>query len=138
MVPQIVWNASPSIPVGLYRLVAYTPARGRLAVIRLPEPFLTLASARGYLPAGVLLIKPIAAGAGDLVCRHGAVVTINGRMAALAKTADAWGRLLPRWHGCQRLNAHQIFVLSPAADSFGCSSPSPVSCARMSTSAALT
>jgi type IV secretory pathway protease TraF len=99
-------------------LVAYSPARGRLAVIHLPEPFLTLASARGYLPAGVLLIKPIAAGAGDLVCRHGAVVTINGRIAALAKAADAWGRLLPRWQGCRRLNAHQIFVLSPAADSF--------------------
>jgi len=89
-----------------------------LAVIRLPEPFLMLASARGYLLAGILLIKPIAAGAGDLVCRHGAIVTINGRTAALAKAGDAGGRPLPRWQGCRRLDALQIFVLSPDADSF--------------------
>jgi type IV secretory pathway protease TraF len=89
-----------------------------LVVIRLPEPFLMLASARGYLPAGILLIKPIAAGAGDLVCRHGAIVTINGRTAALAKAVDARGRALPRWQGCRRLATLQIFVLSPDADSF--------------------
>ena len=41
---------------------------GVLAVIRLPEPFDNLASTRGYLPAGALLIKRVAAGAGDLVC----------------------------------------------------------------------
>jgi conjugative transfer signal peptidase TraF len=116
--PRIVWNVSPSVPVGLYRLLASSPARGGLVVIRLPEPFLTLAGDRGYLPTGILLIKPIAAAAGDLVCRHGALVTINGRTVALARTADAWDRPLPGWQGCRRLNAHQIFVLSPAPDSF--------------------
>ena len=116
--PQFLWNASPSVPIGLYSLSSRQPSKRRLAVIRLPEPFLGLAHVRGYLPAGTLLIKPVAATAGDLVCRHGATVTINGRTAALAKTADARGRLLPRWRGCMRLTASQVFLLAAGADSF--------------------
>jgi type IV secretory pathway protease TraF len=89
-----------------------------LAVIRLPEPFNNLASTRGYLPAGALLIKRVAAGAGDLVCRHGSLVTINGRTVALARSFDSAGQLLPRWSGCIRLGTTQIFVLSADPDGF--------------------
>ena len=117
-VPSLLWNLSPSVPVGLYRLTARASAEAALAVIRLPEPFITLASTRGYLPAGALLIKRVAAGAGDLVCRHGALVTINGRAVAEARPFDAAGRPLPRWSGCISLGATQIFVLSTDPDSF--------------------
>jgi type IV secretory pathway protease TraF len=89
-----------------------------LAVIRLPEPFNKLASTRGYLPAGALLIKRVAAGTGDLVCRHGALVTINGRAVARARPFDAAGQPLPRWSGCVSLGTTQIFVLSADPDSF--------------------
>jgi type IV secretory pathway protease TraF len=84
----------------------------------LPKALLTLADARGYLPASTLLIKRIAAGAGDLVCRVGQVVIINGRAVARAKIADVHGRPLPRWGGCMQLAASQIFVLSAEPDSF--------------------
>jgi type IV secretory pathway protease TraF len=77
-----------------------------------------LAETRGYLRKGALLIKPIAAGAGDTVRRHGPLVTINGRIAARAGTLDAAGRTLPAWSGCFRLAADQIFVLSADPDSF--------------------
>jgi type IV secretory pathway protease TraF len=89
-----------------------------LAVIRLPEPFNTLASTRGYLAAGALLIKRVAASAGDLVCRHGALVTINGRALARARPFDSAGQPLPRWSGCISLRTTQIFVLSADPDSF--------------------
>jgi conjugative transfer signal peptidase TraF len=116
--PAILWNASPSVPIGLYRLTSRPPETAALAVIRLPDPLRVLAEARGYLRKGVLLIKPVVAGAGDTVCRHGALVTINGRIAARARTLDAAGRSLPAWSGCFRLRGTDIFVISADPDSF--------------------
>ena len=116
--PALLWNASASVATGLYRLTSQPPLTGALAVIRLPEPFKTLAETRGYLRAGALVIKPVAAGAGDTVCRHGLVVTINGRVAARASMADPAGRLLPSWSGCFRLAATDIFVVSHEPGSF--------------------
>jgi len=116
--PVLVWNASPSVPIGLYRLAASPALTGALAVIRLPEPLRILAETRGYLRKGALLIKPVAAAAGDTVCRHGLLVTINGRVAARASAVDATGRPLPAWSGCFRLAADQIFALSADPDSF--------------------
>jgi conjugative transfer signal peptidase TraF len=102
----------------LYRLASRPPRPGALAVIRLPEPVRTLAETRGYLRAGRLLIKPVAAVAGDLVCRHGALITINGQAVAQAKLADTAGRPLPAWSGCIRLADTQVFVLAADPDSF--------------------
>ena len=116
--PVLLWNASPSVPIGLYRLTSGAPLAEALAVIRLPEPFRILAETRGYLRKGALLIKPVAAAAGDTVCRHGSLVTINGRIVARASAVDAGGRPLPAWAGCFRLAADQIFVLSADPDSF--------------------
>jgi len=116
--PLLLWNASPSVPVGLYRLTSQSRLTAALAVIRLPEPFRTLAEVRGYLRAGSLLIKPVVAGPGDIVCRHGSLVTINGRTVAHARTSDAAGRPLPDWNGCFRIAPTQIFVLSADSDSF--------------------
>jgi conjugative transfer signal peptidase TraF len=116
--PVLLWNASPSVAIGLYRVTSRPPLTGALAVIRLPDPLRILAETRGYLRKGALLIKPIAAGAGDTVCRHGQLVTINGRIAAHARTWDAIGRTLPAWSGCFRLADNDIFVLSADPDSF--------------------
>jgi type IV secretory pathway protease TraF len=55
---------------------------------------------------------------GDLVCRHGPTVTINGQTAAHASRADGLGRPLPQWSGCITLAAGQVFLLSTAPDSF--------------------
>ena len=116
--PCLLWNASASAPIGLYELVPRRPTRGDLAVIRLPDPVHALAVARGYLAGRALLIKPVAAGPGDVVCRHAATVTVNGRPVAWARDSDVLGRSLPRWNGCLTLTAGQVFVLSTAPDSF--------------------
>jgi type IV secretory pathway protease TraF len=84
----------------------------------LPVPIRNLAAEHGYLAAGMLLIKPVAAGPGDVVCRHAAIVTVNAHAVAWARNADALGRWLPRWSGCVTLTAGQVFVLSTAPDSF--------------------
>jgi conjugative transfer signal peptidase TraF len=129
--PVLVWNASPSVPIGLYRLTTRPPLTEALAVIRLPEPLRILAETRGYLRRGALLIKPVAAGVGDTVCRHGPLVTINGRIVARARTVDATGRPLPAWSGCRRLAADQIFVLSADPDSFVSRYIGPIDRARV-------
>ena len=86
--------------------------------IRPAEPVRSLASTRGYLPVDALLIKPIAAVSGDIVCRFGTFVAVKGRRVARAHMADLSARALPRWRGCRRLTASEVFVLSEAPDSF--------------------
>ena len=69
-VPRFVWNASESVPIGLYSV---QPA-GKLAVTNLvvampPEPLATFLAERDYLPIGTPLIKRILALPGHSVCR---------------------------------------------------------------------
>lgn len=118
LVPTLLWNASPSVATGLYLLTSSPPAKGQLAIIRLPEPVGTLTEMRGYLPARALLIKPVVAGVGETVCRRGTVITINGQLRVRAAWLDARQRPLPRWQGCRRLMPSQLFVLSTVPGSF--------------------
>ena len=118
LAPLYVLNLSPSVPVGLYRLESGNPHRGGLAVIRLSQPWRDLAAAREYLPPQALLIKPVAALGGDHVCRSGARITINGRLAAVAQPEDKKGRALPEWEGCKTLVEGEAFLLSRTDGSF--------------------
>ena len=117
-VPKLYWNTTPSVPTGLYMLTSRIPAKGDLAVISLSEATAVLADARGYLPAGSRLIKPVAASFGDTVCRYGLVVSLEGRPVALADQLDMRQRPLPKWGGCHRLTASEIFVISRPRGSF--------------------
>lgn len=117
---RLVWNASPSVPTGLYRIAPGTKPRvGELVALR-PSPALARFMAeRQYVEAGVLLVKPVAAMAGARVCRQGTDVTIDGRRVATALQRDRRGRPLPFWQGCRRLGADQLFLIAPTRpDSF--------------------
>lgn len=118
VVPSLLWNGSSSIPIGLYAQINQIPQKGQLAIIRLPDSTRMLANARGYLPKDARLIKPVAAGSGDVVCRHGPIIRINGRLRALARGRDRQQRVLPRWHGCRHLTTSEVFVLSTVPGSF--------------------
>lgn len=111
-VPVLMWNGSASVPLGLYRVErATTLGRGDLVLVRPPEEARQLAIERGYLPAGVPLVKRIAARAGDHVCAASGRVTINGAHAAEAMKADRLGRPLTPWIGCRTLERDEFFVL---------------------------
>jgi conjugative transfer signal peptidase TraF len=116
--PSLIWNASDSVAVGLYRLSDTTPLRGDLVALRLPPSIADLASQRGYLPRSALLLKPIAAVAGDRVCRHHSLVFANGALRAVALRDDDAGRPLPLWRNCHTLRGDEIFVLSRHTGSF--------------------
>jgi conjugative transfer signal peptidase TraF len=117
--PVLVWNVTPSAPVGLYFVTPDSePARGTLAIARLPRRWRMLAAARGYIPANVPLVKHVAAISGDRVCAARGTITIIGRFAARALPHDRRGRPLPSWQGCVTLARHQMFLLGEARDSF--------------------
>jgi conjugative transfer signal peptidase TraF len=116
--PLVVWNVSPSVPVGLYRVVRRSPRHGDLVLVALPEHVRNLAATRQYLAPRSLLIKPVAAISGDRVCRLGSRVWISGHAGVTVHAADALDRPLPTWRGCRLLSSTKIFVLGPSTDSF--------------------
>jgi conjugative transfer signal peptidase TraF len=119
-VPLFVWNATPSAPVGLYKL---TPEqhykRGDLVLVRTPGSVKMLAAERYYLPANVPLVKRIAATAGDEICARGEAISINGQHVANRLRVDRMGRGLPVWFGCRTLGRDDVFLLmKDVRDSF--------------------
>lgn len=117
--PRLVWNASASMPLGLYRIdVGRRPAVRDLVLIEPPETVAALLAARGYLPRGVPLLKRVVAVDGALVCRSGTFITVDGSAVARALDRDRFERPLPRWFGCRRLQHGHVFLLGAAPDSF--------------------
>ncbi len=118
--PWLVWNASASAPLGLYGVVhGQALARGDLVLAEPPDAARRLAAERGYLPAGVPLVKRVAALSDDTVCGAGVAITINGRQIAERLSADTRGRPLPAWEGCRLLQGGEVFLLMDGVpDSF--------------------
>ena len=116
--PRLLWNASPSAPVGLYLVDDFVlPRRGDLVVLTPKAAIARLIEERGYLPTGVPLLKHIAALPGQSVCRRGAKVTVDGKTMSVARPHDRMGRTMPVWQGCRCVGADELFLLNPAADS---------------------
>ncbi len=66
---------------------------------------------RCVLAKGRLLIKRVAAAAGDHVCRRGTGVSINAQPVAKARYADLHGTPIPSWQGYNALDDGQVFIL---------------------------
>lgn len=111
----VVWNASPSVPIGLYGIVHRRPEVGELALVRLPEGLAEIANRRGYLQRSALLLKPVAASAVDRVCRFGADVFVRSRLLARAMIDSV---SLPHWRGCRTLVGSELFLLAEHPASF--------------------
>ena len=116
--PWIVWNASHSVPIGLYRVQLVAPHRHDLALVRLAPDFADLAKQRGYLHSTDYVLKPVLASAGDKVCRRATAIVFRGDVAALAQLRDVANRPMPAWHGCHTLKPGDLFLLSTPPDSF--------------------
>lgn len=109
-----VWNASASVPLGLYRMQAVERlAVGDLVVVAPPPALAEFLVARRYVGAGVPLMKRVAALSGQTVCRAGGLVTVDGTAMAQARERDRLGRPLPSWIGCRTLTDGEVFLLNP-------------------------
>lgn len=117
---RLIWNATASVPLGIYRIEPdVPPGIGDLVAVR-PSPRLgRFMAERRYVEVNALLIKPVAAASGATVCRIDARVTIDARAVASALPRDRFGRPLPTWSGCRRLGTDQLFLIAPMRpDSF--------------------
>lgn len=117
--PLLAWNASASVPIGLYVIERPTDLHvADLVIVRPPEQLETFLANRGYLPRGVPLVKHVLALAGQSVCRTGLVITIDAVAVGNARESDSRGRPLPFWQGCRIVGEHEVFLLNPqSADS---------------------
>ena len=115
-----VWNATASVPTGLYSIRGKASLHvGERVAIEPPPALRHLLAERHYLPTGVPLLKRIAAVRGQRVCRFGHGLTIDGTYVGAARARDRLGRSLPTWSGCRTLRSGELFVMNPAApDSF--------------------
>jgi len=117
--PRLIWNASASAPIGLYAVhPGAAPQVGDMVAARLPAGWRDFAALRHYLPANVPLVKRVAAVPGDSVCAKGDLAFVRGRVAALRRPRDRYGRPLPQWQGCRTLASGQLFLLMDHPDSF--------------------
>lgn len=117
---RLVWNASASVPIGLYDL--HSPRAlhdGDLVAVMPDKPLANFMVERGYIGRGVPLMKHIAALAGQEVCRTGNAVTVDAAPFGTALEHDKQLRPLPVWQGCRRIGDGQVFLMNPSVpDSF--------------------
>lgn len=113
--PRLLWNTTASVPVGLYWLQPVDGlALGDLVAVEPPADLADFLAARGYLPRGVPLLKHVVAVAPTMVCRHGDMIRVAEHPLGTAQAQDRLGRNLPRWQGCHRLAAGEVFLMNPA------------------------
>ena len=112
-VPKLIWNASASVPIGLYAVRRAPPLQvGELVVVKPPMPLARFLAARRYLPFDVPLIKHILALSGQTVCRIARTVTVDGAAMGEALERDRFGRTLPAWQGCRVLGPGEVFLMN--------------------------
>jgi conjugative transfer signal peptidase TraF len=108
-----IWNASESVPIGLYRL----QPTGRLFVTELvaiepPEPLATILADGLYLPRGIPMLKRVLALPGQTVCRDDLTITVDGTRVGEARERDSRGRPLPVWQGCRVVGEDEVFLMN--------------------------
>ncbi len=117
--PILIWNASASVPIGLYHVQPEDHlVVADLAVVAPPEPVGSFLAERGYLPRGVPLLKQVLALPGQTVCRIRLAIMIDGVVMATAREHDRRGRPLPVWQGCHMIAEGDVFLMNwQSADS---------------------
>ena len=117
--PIFIWNSSASAPIGLYYVKSIELLTRNKVQIQPddmvaawpPKAVRKFAADRHYLPAGVPLIKRVAAAEHDSVCADGDQIIIDGGWVIPRRKVDAKGRALPQWHGCHVLETGELFLM---------------------------
>ena len=117
--PLIIYNATDSLPHGIYRVIKQENYdRGDLIVFPVPEQVRSLVIERGWLKPDSYLIKPVAAKTGDNMRITFGQVFINGMSFGVTKIQDRQGLPLPSFVLYDTLSPGKIAVLQRSDDSF--------------------
>jgi conjugative transfer signal peptidase TraF len=117
--PSYIWNASQSVPIGLYRLQEAGQLNvTELVAVRPPEPLASFLDFNGYLPSGLPMLKRVLALPGQTVCRTGLTIIVDSIEMGQARKRDGRGRPLPVWQGCRVIAQDEVFLMNwQSADS---------------------
>ncbi|CAN7364741.1 S26 family signal peptidase [Acidovorax sp. LjRoot129] len=112
---RLVYNPSDSVSRGWYLISSPGALHvGSIVLVRLPVRVAGLAAQRGYLPAGIPLLKRIGAMAPQLVCVGEGAVRVDGTVVAAVLEKDEASRELQSWPHCRALVDGEVFLLSSA------------------------
>ena len=115
--PRYIWNASASVPVGLYSLQPVERLHvTELVAVEPPEPLATFLDLNGYLPVGVPMLKRVLALPGQTVCRNGLAISVDSIEMGEARDRDGRGRPLPKWQGCRVVGDGELFLMNWQSD----------------------
>ena len=117
---MVVANTTASVDPGLYLSrpgwLGGEVRVGALVSLPIPELARPYFAGRAGRPvadaADWYLIKPVAAGTGDMIDTTGNRVLVNGRDLGPIYERDGLGRALPRWRGRRTLGAGEWLLLS--------------------------
>jgi conjugative transfer signal peptidase TraF len=110
---RYIWNASESVPIGLYRLRPIGKlAAAALVAVQPPETLARFLESRRYLPRGIPLLKQVSALPGQTICREGLAITVDQRLEGEARLLDRSGRSLPVWQGCHVVAEGEVFLMN--------------------------
>lgn len=117
--PLIIYNATDSLPHGLYLVVRKAVyERGELVVFPVPVAVRGLVRQRHWLPEGAFLIKPVAGKSGDLLSTKNGRCLVNGVDFGPVEKVDRTGQPLPVFSINRRLKNGEIAVVNPSPRSF--------------------
>ena len=115
--PLLIYNGSPSAPVGFYLRAGHTPSLGDYVIVRTVDAAPAYARERGFDDRSDRFIKRVAAVAGARVCARGNQVSV-GSIVVTRYVRDDVRRPLPAWQGCRLLDPDEVFLLGDTDDSF--------------------
>jgi conjugative transfer signal peptidase TraF len=116
--PQLIWNASASVPIGLYAVRPIGDLSvGELVLVRPTQAVASFLQKRGYLAMGVPLLKHVLGLPGHSVCRSGRTITIDETVVGEALDRDSRNRSLPVWQGCRIVGAGEVFLMNGQSQS---------------------
>jgi conjugative transfer signal peptidase TraF len=117
--PVIIYNATDSLPHGIYQVVQKPLyERGDLVVFSVPKAVRNLVRQRRWLPDGAYLIKSIAGTNGDLLSTKTGRCFVNGVDFGAVEPVDRTGQPLPVFSINRRLHSSEVAVLNPIPHSF--------------------
>jgi len=111
--PRLIYNPSPSAPVGWYRLEPIRPLKkDDLVAAFAPSKAQNLAIERRYLPPDIPIIKTVWAVSGDEICHTDGQVFTGRRPPLLVLLHDSLGRKMPSLSGCYVIPDNEVFLVS--------------------------
>ena len=111
--PRIIYNPSPSAPIGWYKLSQIqSPLQGDLVAANVPIAAQNILLERQYLPPNIPILKTVWAVSGEEICHHSGQVLTGNKPALKVLSHDSFGRELPSLSGCYVIPDGRVFLVS--------------------------